>query len=222
MWHRSSGKWSIVFCTPSNYAQKRAHIAEIADVIILISNWETRSCKTIPRLYDNWENNLRSLAAVCYFIVNYWLTLRIVKLSILNLRKNISISSPTRSRFTLITITLVFPRSSPLFCCKRSETMRQVRTVRATRERRCRVAVEKEFFRTFLSGFFFPERDGYNRMGYWKLYSRLSVKKDEARARRTSRRSWNGGGCKPCISFLPFNKGMRNDLGEAGRPKKVQ
>lgn len=120
-------------------------------------------------------------------------------------------SHSTWSRFS-------FAWFSPRFSFKRSDMLRQVRAVRATGERRWE---EKEFFRTFLSSFFL-ERDG--RPIKWDIgnfihgcqWRRTKLE------RRTSRRSSNGGGCKPCISFFPFNKGMRNDLGEAGRPKKVQ
>ncbi|KYM86415.1 hypothetical protein ALC53_04115, partial [Atta colombica] len=79
---------------------------------------------------------------------------------------------------------------------------------------------EKEFFWTFLSDFFF-EHDG--RPIEWDIGNFIHG----CQQRRTklelgtSRRFSNGGGCKPCISFFPFNKGMRNDLGEAGRPKKL-
>ncbi|EGI63704.1 hypothetical protein G5I_07942 [Acromyrmex echinatior] len=78
---------------------------------------------------------------------------------------------------------------------------------------------EKEFFRTFLSDFFL-ERDG--RPIEWDIGNFIHgcQQRRTKLEHRTSRRFSNGG-CKPCISFFPFNKGMRNDLGKAGRPKKI-
>lgn len=123
-----------------------------------------------------------------------------------------------------------FPRLFPRFSLRKSTVLGKVRAVRITRERerereamvcvRVRVSLGERVFPDFPLGLA-PRAARWSPAIEWDI-GNFILGCQGRRTKRVGRRASYGGGCKPCISFFPFNNGMRNDLGEADRPKKVQ